>query len=298
MPDNPGSSPDLSDLTIVVLVHNRRDAVLRTLAHLRPLTSRGACAKVVDNASNDGSPDAVEQHFPDIEIIRLRENTGVTGFNSGVASSTTPLVMVLDDDAMPTEGVVPQAVEMLRNEPALAAIPLLPIDESTGLCEWGFALGTAARNRWPVMGCANIVRREAWERVGGYEPAFFLYRNDVDLALKLLGAGYDIYFDPAWTVVHDSPGFRRKSLTWYELATRNWIWLARRHGTGMSAISGSLLGWLWAHRTSGLRWRAHRATLCGLIRGVTTAPPPIPRTVAADGKAFRVLMRSRVRLGW
>lgn len=204
-------------------------------------------------------------------------------------------MLVLDDDAMPCEGAVPSALERLRADPGLGAVALLPIDESSGACEWGFAPGTTARGNWPVMGCANVIRREAWLRVGGYEPAFFLYRNDVDLALKLLGAGYDIHFDPAWAVLHDSPGFDRKSHTWFELATRNWIWLARRHGRGWPALAGPLLGWLWAHRTSRLDWRAHCATLRGLWQGISHTPPPVPTSVNADGKPYRDLVRSRVR---
>src|SRR5690606_34605702 len=91
---------------------------------------------------------------------------------------------------------------------------------------------SAPRDDWPVMGCGNLVRRSAWQAVGGYEESFFLYRNDVDLALKLLaagGKGGGVWFDPTWVVWHDSPAAapnRRKSLRWFELATRNWIWLA------------------------------------------------------------------------
>jgi GT2 family glycosyltransferase len=128
------------------------------------------------------------------------------------------------------------------------------------------------------MGCGNLIRRSAWLELGGYEAAFFLYRNDVDLALKLLGAGWRVYFDPDWVVWHESPGAERKSDRWHRLATRNWVWLAKRHGTGMGlgGLLGALLGPLRAHRLAGFRVGLHWATLQGVAEGLWRGSPSFP----------------------
>src|SRR5205085_11625292 len=147
----------------------------------------------------------------------------------------------------------------------------------TGRSEWPFAEGVAPTDEWPVMGCGNLIRRTAWERAGGYCEAFFLYRNDADLAMTLLEAGWGVHFDASLVVVHDSPGATRKSERWFQLATRNWIWLCRRHGRGLSGIIAGVLGVARAHRLAGRSVRGQIAVVKGAALGLwkpAPAPPP------------------------
>src|SRR5262249_44425241 len=154
------------------------------------------------------------------------------------------------------------------------AVALLPKHPTTGREEWA-GLGEGGRARFVRMGCGNLVRAEAWRKVEGYESGFFLYRNDTDLALKLLAAGYDVWFDPAWIVWPDSPAASRKSERWLRLATRNWGWLARRHGRGFSKWFGMLAGFAWASRQAGLSAKRQLAVLHGLLDSLHT-PPALP----------------------
>jgi len=207
-------------------------------------------------------------------------------------------VLILDDDATPDDDALLVALDELARDPRLGAVTLHPRHPKNGASEWPFA--AARQNRpdraWPVMGCGNLVRRTAWNQVGGYEPSFFLYRNDTDLALKLLGAGWGVYFDPALVVWHDTPAGAgsRKSPRWHELATRNWLWLARRHALGTDRLTGALLGWAWAHGLAGLSPSRHLATLRGAWRGWTTQAPAV-HGLKPDGRAWDRLLS--VRLG-
>ena len=126
------------------------------------------------------------------------------------------------------------------------------------------------------MGCGNLVRRTAWDRVGGYEESFFLYRNDTDLALKLLGAGWGVWFDPTLVAWHDSPASAAKSLRWFETATRNWVWVCRRHGGALGCAAGVVMGWAWAHRLAGGSLKAHARVLRGAWQGVSQKPAAVP----------------------
>jgi GT2 family glycosyltransferase len=273
-----GSAASVPGLSVVIVSHNRRDTLRRALRRIHDMPAlAGAEIVVVDNASQDGSATGLEEEFDRVRTLRLRENLGVGAFNLGVATARNDTVLVLDDDAWPDEQGVAGALRVLAERPEVAAVTLHPRHPTSGGSEWRFArLGVGGRDDWPVMGCGNLVRRAAWLESGGYEAAFFLYRNDVDLALKLLGAGWRVYFDPDWVVWHESLGARRKSDLWHRLATRNWVWLAKRHGSGigLGGWLGGLLGLLWAHRLAGLRAGLQWATLRGAAEGLRRGLPP------------------------
>ncbi|MBX3358343.1 MAG: glycosyltransferase family 2 protein [Phycisphaeraceae bacterium] len=286
-------------LGVVVVSYKRAAAVVRTLETLTgPCGLDPACLIVVDNASADGTADAVRAGHPGVEIIELAHNTGVEAFNTGAAAllareKAPAAILVLDDDAAPDPAALAAALDLMAARPDVAAVALHPKHPKTGQSEWRFGVNAQPQDRWPVMGCGNLVRSAAWQRVGGYEPSLFLYRNDTDLALKLLGAGLLVHFNPQWVVWHDSQATRRKSPRWHQLATRNWIWVARRHARGGPRLAAITLGWLWAHALAGLSPSRHWATLKGLIHGLAT--PPRPAEIADNGRGLAALLRMQLR---
>ncbi|MEO1007171.1 MAG: glycosyltransferase [Planctomycetota bacterium] len=287
---------DGSDLSIVVVAFNRRDALQHTLARL--LAAEPAASAeiiVVDNASVDGTPDMVADRFPSVRCIRCEENTGVAAFNRGAEAATRPLLLILDDDSWPDPDGLALASGLLEQRPDIAAVALHPRHPDGGASEWPFARHVAfASERWPVMGCGNLVRATDWRNAGGYCEEFFLYRNDADVALTLSGLGRGVWFDPSWVVWHDSPAASRKSERWCRLATRNWIWMARRHGRGWTRWAGIALGVLAAFRHAGGRPGALRAVASGVRSGLAGSPPP-PEAPGRDGwRAMLALRRGRV----
>lgn len=301
---------DLS-LCAVVLSHNRWSALDRTLRNLREsglfaLDDESARAGapwpvvVVDNGSTDGSADLAAGAFPRAGVVRLGRNIGVEAFNVGVeaAPPEADVVLILDDDATPDPRALRRAVQLLARRPDLGAVTLHPLHPRTGRSEWAFARRAAGSvsDEWPVMGSGNLVRRDAWRAVGGYEPGYFLYRNDTDLALKLRGLGLGVHFNPAWVVWHDTPAGAgaRKSEAWHRLATRNWVWMARRHAPSLGERwRGAAVGWMWAHRLAGLSVKRHAATLRGALEGVRRPPPPMDERIRS-GPAWRALLRMLV----
>ncbi|MCC6319972.1 MAG: glycosyltransferase family 2 protein [Phycisphaerales bacterium] len=290
-------------LSAVVLSYNRADALERTLRSLRGsglfAVDEGSAGApygvvVVDNASSDGSAERVRERFERVRVIGLEENLGVEAFNRAVAEVESEVVLILDDDATPDARALRRAMRLLGRRPELGAVALHPRHPDGGASEWPGAATVQGRttDRWPIMGCGNLVRREAWVRAGGYEKGFFLYRNDTDLALKLLGLGYGVHFNPAWVVWHDSPAGAkgRKSERWHRLATRNWVWMARRHGRGMARVAGAMLGWVWAHRLAGLSAKRQWATAKGAWEGLVE-PAPSAGNGSASPAAWRGLLK-------
>jgi GT2 family glycosyltransferase len=280
-------------LSIIILSYNRREALRRTLTELaaQGLVS-SAEVIVADNASGDGSAEMVRTEFPRVVWHGQTHNHGVSTFNTGALLARGEHFLLLDDDSWPDSEALRGALDLLAGRPEVGAVALLPKHPSTGREEWT-GLGEGGRGGFARMGCGNLVRAEAWRRVEGYESRFFLYRNDTDLALKLLSAGYDVWFDPAWVVWHDSPAASRKSERWLRLATRNWGWLARRHGRGLSKWFGMLAGAAWASRQAGLSVRRQLAVVHGVLDSLQT-PPGLPEACRVDGGPFARLVREQL----
>lgn len=284
-------------LSIVVLSYNRREALAKTLEMLREdAATRDAEVIVVDNASSDGSPAMIRERFPHAKLLELTSNIAIAGFNRGVEAAGGDVVLVLDDDSWPQRGVVEKAMSLLGARPDLAAVTLLPVHPETRTPEWRFAGAIdAARGDWPTMGCANFVRRADWLAAGGYDESFFLYRNDTDLALKLLSLGRGVWFDPSWIAWHESPAAAAKSARWFRMATRNWMWLCRRHGRGAARLGAMLAGWMWSHKLAGASLTSHVAALRGAMAGVFSAMPESPRGTSGSGRGLRRLLELRRR---
>ncbi len=296
-------------LCAVVLSYNRWGALDRTLRNLRESGlfalddgSAGApwSVVVVDNGSSDGSADQVARAFPRANVVRIDRNIGVEAFNRGVGAAPpgADVMLILDDDATPDPRALRRAMELLARRPDLGAVTLHPLHPRSGKSEWTFARRAtgSVSDAWPVMGCGNLVRRDAWRMAGGYESGYFLYRNDTDLALKLRGLGLGVHFNPAWVVWHDTAAGAgaRKSENWHRTATRNWVWMARRHAPSFGERwRGAAVGWMWAHRLAGLSASRHAATLRGAIEGVRRPPPPMDERIRS-GAAWRDLLRMLV----
>lgn len=95
-------------VSIVILTHDRRQELLRTLARLQALPEQPPIY-VVDNASSDGTATAITRDFPSIRCIRLHRNMGAAGRNIGVAATCTPYIAFCDDDTWWAPGALTEA---------------------------------------------------------------------------------------------------------------------------------------------------------------------------------------------
>lgn len=300
-------------LSVIILVFNRREALAHTIARVIEALERLAASRegrpphaaesspapawralaeivVVDNASTDGTATMVRERFPQCRVLALDTNLGVAGFNRGAQAARGAILLILDDDAWPEGESLTLALSFLDAHPEVAAVMLQPVHPRTGALEWPFDRVRERTLEWPDLRCANIVRRDAWLGVGGYEEHFFLYRNDTDLALKLLGSGRTVAYDPAWRAMHDSPHIAVRRVRWFFLSTRNWCWMCRRHARLSRALAPMLMGWLWAHRLAGVSPSRHWAALAGALAGIVRPAPPVPPGVARDARALRHLI--------
>jgi N-acetylglucosaminyl-diphospho-decaprenol L-rhamnosyltransferase len=210
---------------------------------LRSLRSEGvAHVVVVDNASTDGSVDVVRGVDAEATVVETGANLGFgSAANRGVAVSGGDHVLILNPDTVVEPGTVKALSEALDRDPGLAAVgPRLEnVDGSLypsvrRFPDLGVAFGHAFLGLvWPgnpatrryrmldldhdtpaagvdwVSGACVLVRRPAFDMVGGFDEGYFMYVEDVDLCWRLGQAGWRIGYEPAGRVVHALGGSSR-----------------------------------------------------------------------------------------
>ena len=174
-------------LSYVIVTRNRRDALLQTLARLEEnthLPRRSWEAVVVDNASDDGSPEAVAKQFRTARVVRLPENEGMPGRNHGFRVARGKYVALLDDDSHPLGRAIPSSIAYLEKQPKTAAV--------VGRVELPSGATEAPAMPCVLLGGASVIRKSALDQVGGFSPEFFRQAEEYDLSFRILRAGHAI----------------------------------------------------------------------------------------------------------
>jgi N-acetylglucosaminyl-diphospho-decaprenol L-rhamnosyltransferase len=196
----------MSDVTVVVATRNRRAQLLASLAqHPAPVI-------VVDNGSQDGTPEAVAASFPEVQVVRLDHNAGAAARNVGVELARTPFVAFADDDSFWAPGSLEQAAQLLRAHPRAGLLtaqvrvgPRARLDPTSAAMARQ-PLGVPADLPGPAvlgfLACAAVVRRGAFRQVGGFNPKLRMYGEEALLALDLAAAGWGLAYVPALLVRH------------------------------------------------------------------------------------------------
>ncbi len=226
------------NLSIVIVSYNTRALTLSCLRCLYgELRLSGLDQKsevlLVDNGSRDGSADAVRAEFPAVKVIARGKNEGFgVANNRGMDQALGEWIVLLNTDAFPKPGALAALLTYGNSHPEAAVIGprLLNPDGTLQVSCWKFptplrawldcfGLTVALSGHpfigdyyyWPhdrqryvqfVVGACMLVRRAAYEKVGGFDPRFFFYAEETDWQKRLTEAGWRIAFTPDAQVVH------------------------------------------------------------------------------------------------
>ena len=242
---------DGPDISVAVVSYNTRE-LLRLC--LRSLQSRQADGEarleiiVADNGSVDGSPKMVRTEFPSVRVLETGGNIGFgRANNAALAEASGRYFCLLNSDAELLPGTLSLAQAYLEahadvglvggqllwpdgrlqtswgDDPTLAGV----LAEQTF---WGaisrkasvpalglVAAGTEAKEVDQICGAFMLLRRDAWQQIGGFDPAYFMYNEDVDLNVRLRLAGWRIVFLPTARITHhlgasSSTDWRKRAL--------------------------------------------------------------------------------------
>ncbi|WP_277680946.1 glycosyltransferase family 2 protein [Saccharomonospora azurea] len=222
----------MSRVSVVVITHNRRDEVLRTLEVMTSLPD-AAPIVVADNASTDGTADAIADLFPHVSLLRCDRNLGALARNLAVRQIRTPYVAFCDDDTRWQPGALTRAVELLDTYPGLASVtgrclvephleedPITPELRDSPVRGPDWLPGPALLG---VMAGLTTFRVEAFRQVGGFSPRMWLGGEEELLAIDLAAHGWWMCWDPD-IVIHHAPSRQRDPRRRRRLGIRNTLW--------------------------------------------------------------------------
>ena len=225
------------ELSILVVSYRTREMTLECLRSLfRETSSPSFEVLVVDNASDDGSADAIATAFPDVQLIASRENLGFARANNLAADHARGRrLLLLNPDTVVLDSAITRLHAFAEAHPGarlwggrtLFADGSLNARSCAGrqsvwsiLCLASGLAHLFPRSSWLnpeglgpwrrdsvrevdlVSGCFLLIDRDLWDELGGFDREFFMYGEDTDLCLRARARGARALIDPQATIVH------------------------------------------------------------------------------------------------
>ncbi len=234
-------------VTIIIPNYNGCHFMEPCLASLKKQTYKDYQILVVDNASTDGSVEYVKEHYPEIEVIALKKNYGFSkAVNVGIRRSTTPYVILLNNDTTTDPYYIEEMVRTIEKSPRIFSVSSKMIQmyhpeliDSAGdlytLTGWGVCRGvgrpvsnyTETDEVFSACAGAAIYRRQVFQKIGLFDEKHFAYLEDIDVGYRARIFGYRNLYCPTALVYHVGSGTSGSKYNSFKvrLSARNNIYL-------------------------------------------------------------------------
>jgi N-acetylglucosaminyl-diphospho-decaprenol L-rhamnosyltransferase len=262
-------------VTVAVVSFNTRELLIRCLRSLAgEVEPGGAEVWVVDNGSDDGSPQAARDHAPWARLLQPENNLGfgravnlvarhtrsewLACANADVALEPGALTALLDAGADQRVGCVAPRLVLPdgSTQSSLHSLPTIPFTLALNLGLYRLGAGIADRLLIPgrydlerprdapwAVGAFLLVRRSAFDDVGGFDERQWMYAEDLDLGWRLRQAGWRTRYEPRARVLHASaaatePAFGPDRVPRFMRAT--YAVIVRRRGIGLAWVTATI----------------------------------------------------------
>lgn len=224
------------ELSIIVISYNTREMTLACLASIYQQTNAPFEVIVIDNASSDGSPEAIAADFPMARLVAETANHGFApAHDIAVPLARAPWLLLLNPDTVVLDGALDSLLAFARNRPeagiwggrtVYADGRLNPYSCWGRMTLWSIFCRTMGLSGvfprserfnsevigdWPrdterevdiVTGCLFLIRRKTWDMLNGFDPAFTMYGEEADLCLRARAIGLRPHITPDATIIH------------------------------------------------------------------------------------------------
>lgn len=225
------------DVAVITVSYNTKELTAACVASLLA-SDHGVRVIVVDNASEDGTPDHIRERFASVDVIDSGDNLGFAkACNLGAASVSSDFVMFVNPDATVSVDAIRILREYADDHPLHGLYGGLisdsdghidissarPLPSLWSMVCFGTGLSFVAKGsrrldpeamaHWDrttpaevgmLSGAMLMVRRDIWEELGGFDPRYFMYAEDADLGFRAMEAGHRPICVPAAQATHDS----------------------------------------------------------------------------------------------
>ncbi|MGQ9643250.1 MAG: glycosyltransferase [Ignavibacterium sp.] len=225
------------DLSIIIVNYNVKEFLKNLLHSIHKATQNLSIEIiVVDNASDDGSIEMIKEKFPDVILITNEKNLGFGKANNiGLKKARGKYILLINPDTLVAEDTFIKLIEFFEAHPeaGMAGCKILNPDGTLQLAcrrsfpgPWtSFTKVTGLSNLFPksklfarynltyldenqtyevdaISGSFMMLRKEVYEKVGGFDEQFFMYGEDLDLCYRIQKAGYKIFYVHTTQIIH------------------------------------------------------------------------------------------------
>ena len=247
------------EISIITINYNGIKDTCELIESL-PLEDDSLEVIVVDNASKEDEATIIEQRYPQVKVIRSKENLGFAGGNNlGIQVARGKYFFFINNDTLlrPQTSDLRLLINRLESSPKIGAVcpkirfswgdnPIqfagyTPLSKIT-MRNHAIGCGESDKGQYDTAhptpyahGAAMMVKREVIEKVGFMPECYFLYYEELDWSMMIRRAGYDIWYEPAMTVYHkesQTTGQQSPLRTYY--ITRNRLLFVKRNNKTVS----------------------------------------------------------------
>jgi len=268
---------DYPRVFVLILTWNRVDDVLTCLSHLHKLDYPDYVPVVVDNASEDGTVDAIKERYPHITVLKNPMNLGYAGGNNRglkyALEHGADYVLIANSDTVLPPNLIRELVRVASSSDKIAAVGAKNLNMDDPSTLWG-AYASVTYNRLlvkvvgkdkkdgpkylgtkdvqAVIGCGMLVSRKAIEDVGMIDEFLFGYHEDIDWCQRARLKGYRLVYVGTAYILHKGSSStdtsRKRFLPIYYFLARNTVIYARRYGSPIQFVRVIIVTILYAIR--------------------------------------------------
>jgi N-acetylglucosaminyl-diphospho-decaprenol L-rhamnosyltransferase len=269
------------DLSILIVSYNSRDITLDCLAsvYAHPPAVRFEVI-LLDNASADGSAEAIAAAFPQVKLIAHPENTGFAmGNNIAALRARGRRILLLNPDTLVFQRSLSALWDFAERSPSrgiwggrtlFADLRLNPSSCWAQMSLWSLFCSASgltwlfprsglfnpeAFGDWPrdterevdmVTGCFLMIDRSLWEQLGGFDQSFFMYAEEADLCIRARAKGARPAVTPEAEIVHLGGASETSAIEKVIKTTRGRVTLMRKHWSRPALFAGLMLFRFWS----------------------------------------------------
>jgi GT2 family glycosyltransferase len=282
---------DMVHLSIIVVSYNTRDTTIECLRSVLAQTGNISYEiVVVDNASHDGSADAIERDFPKIKVLKLNTNIGFARANNlAVTHALGSRILLLNPDTVILDHAIDSLVAFADRTPsygiwggrtifvdgtinrtscwrrttlwnlscfALGITYLVPDSAIFNSAHYGGWNVDTTRHVDVVCGCFFLIERSLWNKLGGFDETFFMFGEDDDLCFRAYKAGARPAITPEATIIHHggashaSSVDRKIRVMQGKVTSINHQWAPVSRPFGSLLLRATSLNRLWVYRVA------------------------------------------------
>ncbi len=225
------------DLSIIIVNYNVKEFLQNLIDSIYKAAKNYSFEIIiVDNCSTDGSQDYIQNKFPDVNLILNQKNLGFSKANNiGLKQAKGKYLLLLNPDTLLSEDTISTMLNFFSNTPdaGLAGCKILNPDGTLQLAcrrsfpgPWtSFCKVTGLSNLFPksrlfarynltfldenktyevdaISGSFMMMKREVYEKIGGFDEQFFMYGEDLDLCYRVQSGGYKVYYVHNAQIIH------------------------------------------------------------------------------------------------